>query len=87
MSDGMRKYLDWRGWLAGLYFGVVPKAIDKLLDFLTTNGAEAVGITDVGLSWQQLVATFVTSLLINALLYVKAQPAPKVVTLKTPNAN
>jgi hypothetical protein len=77
--SGIRKYLDWRGWLAGLYFGVVPKAIDKLLDFLTTNGVEAAGLSGVGLTWQQVTTTFASSLLVNALLYVRSQPAPNLV--------
>jgi hypothetical protein len=76
----LRKFLDWRGWLVGLYLGAIPRAIDNVIAFITTNGVEASGlVAGVGMNWKQVLTTFVTSVFINALLYMRTKPLPEVV--------
>jgi hypothetical protein len=78
----VRRVLQWRAWLTGLYLAAVPQAIGKVIDFFGTNGIEATGISaakGAGMNLTQLGLTFCFSLVLHASVYVRSHPLPEVV--------
>ena len=75
----IKKYLNWKGWLAGLYKNVVKASTSAVLALAGTNAAEAAGLAGVGMNWKQAGAAAVSVAIIEALRYVNTQPAPETV--------
>ena len=76
----IKKYLDWKGWFAGLYKNAVKASTSAVLALAGTNAAEAAGVAGVGMNWKQAGAAALSVAIIEALRYLNAQPAPAVVT-------
>ena len=76
----IRKYLDWRGWLKGFYLKWIDNVTSTFLALVTTNGAQAMGIPNIGITWQGALGLFGTLTVIEAVKYLKAQPLPPTIT-------
>ncbi len=70
------KKLDWQSWLYGLGGGVIGGAATSIV---TLVGGQVVGAA--AFTPRQLVTVGVISAIVNAALYLKQSPLPKVVEI------
>lgn len=81
----IRKYIDWRGYLEGLYLSWIKTVTTTLLAFFGSNGVEHMGIETfkgVGLSWKQAGSMLITITVFEVLRYLQAKPLPETKTME-----
>lgn len=78
----IKKYLDWRGWLAGLWDSVIPAGMTVIITMLGSNGiAATIGgpLADIGMNWKQALLQVGAHMGVAAATYLKTKPRPIVV--------
>ncbi len=78
----IKKYLDWRGWLAGLWDAAIPAGATAVTTLLGTNGIAATfggAVADMGMNWKQAVAQVSIHMVLAAARYLQAKPRPVIV--------
>ena len=77
----IKKYLDWRSWVEGLYLSWIKTLTSTMLGYVGTNAVESMGVVDkIGLSWKQAVGVGVSVTIIELLRYLNTKPLPDTVT-------
>ena len=76
----IKQYLDWRGWMTGFYLSWVKTLTNTLLAVIGTNGAQALGVQDIGLNWKEALGMAGSITVVEALRYLNAKPKPDTVT-------
>lgn len=72
----IKKYLDWRGWLEGLYLSWVKSLTTTLMALCGTNAAEQIGVKGIGMSWEQAFGVLVSVSFWEVIRYLNAKPKP-----------
>lgn len=78
----IKKYLDWKGWLVGLYDAAIPAGWTAVLTLIGTNGAAATFggvLADIGMTWKQALSQVGVHMLVAAATYLKTKSRPVVV--------
>ena len=75
----IKKYLDWRGWLAGLVDAAIPAGATAVITLLGTNGVAATfggAVADMGMNWKQSLAQVGIHMILAAAKYLQTKPRP-----------
>lgn len=72
----MKRYLDWGGWLEGLYLSWIKSVTTTLLAYGGTNVAGSLGIPTISLNLQQAGAILLSISVVEILKYLNAKPKP-----------
>ena len=78
----IKKYLDWQGWLTGLWDAAVPAGATAVVTLLGTNGIAATfggAVADMGMNWKQALAQIGVHMILAAAKYLQNKPRPQVV--------
>lgn len=76
----IRKYLDWRGWLEGLYLSWIKNLTSTLIALGGTNAAQALGVPHIGLNLQQAAGVLASVTFWEIVRYLQTKPKPETVT-------
>lgn len=75
----IKKYLDYKGWLIGLWDAAIPAAMTAVLTLLGTNGVAATfggAVADIGMTWKQALSQVAVHMGVAAATYLKTKPRP-----------
>lgn len=78
----IKKYLDIKGWLFGLWDSAIPAGATAVVTLLTTNGVAATFggvVADMGMNWKQACSQIVIHMILAAAKYLQTKPRPQVV--------
>lgn len=85
----VKRYLDWRSWLEGLYKTWIEGVSSTVLLLVGSNTSDSMGLSDavgaghIGLNWKQAAGMLLSVTLVRAFTYIKAKPLPDVQTITT----
>ena len=79
----IKKYLDWKGWLEGLYLSWIKTVTSTLMTLGATNAVDQLGVKGFGLSLQQAGGLLLSLTLWEIIKYLNAKPKPETVTETT----
>lgn len=79
----MHKYLDWRGWLRGLYLNWIKSLTTTLISFGGTNAVDYLGMKGVGINLEQAASLLVSITLWEVVRYLNQKPEPEEKTEET----
>lgn len=82
----IKRYLNWKGWIEGFYLTWIKTVTSTLLALVASNGAQAVGVPHIALTWQQAAGLCGTLTIIEILRYLNTKPKPEVITETTDTA-
>ena len=71
-----KRYLDWGGWLEGLYLSWIKTLTSTALAYVGTNAVGSMGVPTISLNWKQAVAMFATITVVEVLRYLNQKPKP-----------
>lgn len=72
----MKRYLDWGGWLEGLYLSWIKSVTTTLLAYIGTNAVGELGIPTISLNLQQAGAILLSITVVEILKYLNQKPKP-----------
>ena len=79
----IKKYLDWKGWLEGLYLSWIKTLTSTLLGYIGTNAVDAMGIAKIGMSWEQALGVGASVTLVEVIRFLNTKPKPDTIVETT----
>lgn len=75
----IKKFLDWRGWLEGLYVNWIKAVSTTVITFIGTNGLDAAGLHGIGFNWKQSMSQLGIVTAYEVFSYLRNKPKPETV--------